>query len=66
MESRMPKSITHQNNKTMETKVQVEMTAEQAEAFKQFQEKQAKEEAAKKRKELWRGDKHQVECAEND
>lgn len=35
----------------METKVQVEMTAEQAEAFKQFQEKQAKEEAAKKRKE---------------
>lgn len=32
----------------METKVQVEMTAEQAEAFKQFQEKQAKEEAAKK------------------
>lgn len=31
----------------METKVQVEMTAEQAEAFKQFQEKQAKEEAAK-------------------
>ena len=43
----MPKSITHQNNKTMETKVQVEMTAEQAEAFKQFQEKQAKEEAAR-------------------
>lgn len=37
----------------METKdkVQVEMTAEQAEAFKLFQEKQAKEDAAKKRKE---------------
>ena len=29
----------------------VEMTAEEAEAFKQFQEKQAKEKAAKKRKE---------------